>query len=111
MSCPLSGVAGTSGLSSARPVGLKPGAEQVDGVDALARSQIGLLLDDVPCVITPGGGTQAQPPRNMDATTDVADGAVSDLELLGAAEPASEVLDNLLGTLALRQAAWKQRPP
>src|SRR5712691_6490578 len=91
-------------------IGPKAGTEQVDGVDALARPQVRLLLDDVPGVVAPRGWAQAEPPRDMHATADLAHRAVEDLELLRAPEPAAQVFDDLRCALALGQPGREQCP-
>ena len=52
--------------------------------------QVGLLLDDVPAVVAPRCRVQAEPPRDMETTADVADRAVEDLEFFGVTEPLLE---------------------
>ncbi len=60
-------------------------------------------FDDVPGVVAPRGRAEAEPPRDMETAADFADGAVNDLELLGTAEPALEVVGDLRCALELRE--------
>lgn len=96
------GVVGT--VRSAAIVTLEPGAQEVDGVNAVAGSQVGLLLDDVPGVITPRGWAEAEPPRDVGTTADLAHRAVEDFELLRSAEPTPEVAGDVRCAFALRQS-------
>jgi hypothetical protein len=76
-------------------VSCESGAQQVEGVDALARVRVSLLLDYVPLVVAPWRRAEAESPRDMETTTDVANRAVENLEFFRVPEPISEALDDL----------------
>ena len=68
---------------------------------------VGLLLDGEPASTEPLR-PQPQPPVQVQAAADLADGGLDQLEILGVAEPAREPVCDRLGTGPLHQARGKQ---
>ena len=92
-------------------VGLRPvaRAEEVQPGDAPAVGGVGvgLLLDGEPAGAEPLC-PQPEPPVQVQAATDLADGGLDELEVLGVAEPASELVGDHLGAGPLPQASGQQ---
>src|SRR4051812_21265968 len=85
---------------SAAVVELEAGAQQVDRLDPISDLQVRLLLDDVEAVVAAWDGPEAESPRDVHASADLANGAVEDLEVLGTAEPTFELGGDLVRALA-----------
>src|SRR5439155_20434498 len=72
-------------------LGSEAGAQQVERVDGVAGIGVRLLLDDMPPVAdAERRRSHPQPPRQVQAAADPADGGVDDLEVGGVAEPGAE---------------------
>src|SRR5580704_3852417 len=86
-----------------------PSAEQVEPGDAAAVGGVGvgLLLDDEPAGAEPLR-PEPEPPVQVQATTDLADGGLDELEILGVAEPALEPVCDRAGAGPLPQARRQQ---
>ena len=100
---------GGQGVSHGRPRPVA-GAEQVEPGDAAAvvGVGVGLLLDGEPAGAEPLR-LQPQPPVQVQAAPDLADRGLDELEILGVAEPARELVGDRLGAGPLPQAPGQQR--
>jgi len=90
-------------------LGQVPRAEQVEPGDAPAvvGVGVGLLLDGEPAAAEPLR-PEPQPPAQVQAGTDLADGDLDELEVLGVAEPALEPVCDRVGAGPLPQASGQQ---
>lgn len=97
-----------SAIAGPRPVAR---AEQVQPGDAPAAVGVGvgLLLDGEPAGTQPIG-LEPEPPAQVQAASDLADGSLEELEVLGAAEPCRERAGRRLGASPLPEPARQQRP-
>jgi hypothetical protein len=91
-------------------LGTVTGAEQVEPGDAITVAGVGveLLLNGEPAGTQPFR-PEPEPPVQVQAAPDLADGGIDDLEVPGVAEPACELGGDRLGTGPLPEARGQQR--
>ena len=96
-------------MSAIVGLGTVAGADQVEpGKPAvLAGIGVGLLFDGEPAGAEPLG-PQPQPPAQLQAAADIAEGGLDELEVLGVAEPARELAGDRLAAGPLPQALRQQ---
>jgi hypothetical protein len=92
-------------------LGSEAGAQQVERVDGVAGIGVRLLLDDMPALAdAERRRSHPQPPRQVQAAPDLADGGVDDLEVGGVAEPGAEDAAHRVGSFPIHRT-WRQHGP